>query len=85
MPPRGGTSMPAAGERTARPELPEFITNDLYGGLVAEAIKLGGEALNAAAHADGRHPGVADQVAQQMVTRAARQLVELHEPLAVES
>lgn len=83
MPPRGN-AMPAAGERTSAPQLPEFITNDLYAGLISEAIKLGGEALNAAAHADGRQPGVADQVAQQMVNRAAVQLGALHEPAAAE-
>lgn len=78
MPPRGGTAMPATGERTSAPALPEFIANDLYGSLIATAIALGGEVLAQRSHADGRAPSVADQVAQQMVERAGVQLRSYH-------
>lgn len=78
MPPRGGTSMPAPGERTSAPALPEFISNDLYGSLIVTAIERGRAVLDDEAHRDGRSPSVADTVADQMVNRAAAQLRSYH-------
>jgi len=70
--------MPAAGERTSSPALPEFIANDLYGSLIATAIQLGGEVLAQRSREHDRQPSVADAVAQQMVERASTQLRTYH-------
>lgn len=81
MPPRGGsptTPNAPSGAPSRSRSLPEFIDNDLYGSLVADAIRLGGEVLRQQSHHEGRQPSIADQVADQMVVRAAAQLSTYH-------